>query len=432
MGTRNNPRKKGTGGLWIRQQKRWNEVKGDFELVELVQAAKEIKDPKNPAKRKWVTGTGRSADEAFKRLNKSLEKHLKKNVSLELGLPQSRPRKGSYLSTEDYLLNWHSEVSLQRVSPQLRTKYLQHLRNHIIPHIGEIPLRDLDYRHLTTLFEKTLVEKRKVKAGIETDEPLLGCNARLNIYKTLSISLKVAIKKGILERNPLELVSAPKYKQPQENVAQYMHLIEWLFKKLYEEDRDSYNHFVLALLGLRRGERLGLSFANVNVSSANPKINIKSQLSRISGQGLVINPSTKSGKDRIIALSEPWISSLKRLKAKRQHQQSLSGFTPEERFKDLVFLKDNGKPWDLNDDNEYWLAIQKKYFRTTQKIRGHALRHVAATAMAENGVDAEVAREILGHSSEAIGYYYRRISATKQRAQVDQFGSSWLGKTYDN
>lgn len=57
MGTKNNPRRKGTGGLWIRKQRRWNEVKGDFDIVELFQAAKEIKDPDKPGQRKWVTGT---------------------------------------------------------------------------------------------------------------------------------------------------------------------------------------------------------------------------------------------------------------------------------------------------------------------------------------------------------------------------------------
>ena len=431
MGTKNNPRRKGTGGLWIRKQRRWNEVKGDFDIVELFQAAKEIKDPDKPGQRKWVTGTGRTAEEAYKRLDKSLEKVLKKNIATELGLDKPKPRKGTYLSTENYLLDWLSEVSPQRVSPQLITKYSQHLRNHIIPHIGSIPLKELDYKALANLFDVVLIEKKKVKAGQVTDEPLLGPNARLNIYKTLSIALKVAVKKGILDRNPLELVSAPKYKQPQENIPQYMHLVEWLFKKLYEEDLEAYDHFILALLGLRRGERLGLAFANVNLTGSTPKINIRNQLSRISGQGLIVNPSTKNGKDRIIALSEPWASSLKRMKERRKAQQSLPDFKPEERFQDLVFLKDNGKPWDLNDDNEYWRKIQSTYFKSTQPIRGHALRHVAATAMAENGVDAEVAREILGHSSESIGYYYRRISASRQREQVDQFGTSWLGMNYD-
>jgi len=427
MGTKSNPRRKGTGGLWIRRQKRWNEAKGEFEIVELIQAAKEVTDPKNPSKRKWVTGTGRTKEEAYKRLEKAVERYYRAGIVQELGIQERKPRKGTYLSVEDYLLDWHSEISPQRVSEQLRTKYRQHLWNHIIPHIGTIPLRDLDYKHLRQLFEVTLVEKRKVRAGVVTDEPLLGNNARLNIYKTLSVALKVAVKKGIIDRNPLELVSAPRYKQPQENIPHFMHLVEWLFKKLKEEDIETYDHFILALLGLRRGERLGLTFSNVKLSGSTPKINIKNQLSRVSGQGLVITPSTKSGKDRIVALSEPWISSLKRLGEKRKQQLLDPRFAPEERFADLVFLKDGGRPWDLNEDNDFWNAIQKKYIPAGPQMRGHSLRHVAATAMADKGVDPEVAREILGHQSEGIGYYYRRISAGKQRDQVAKFGEGWLG-----
>jgi integrase len=426
MGTRNNPRRKGTGGLYVRQRRRWNEAKGDFELVELVQAAKEIRDPQNPGKRKWVTGTGRTAEEAYKRLYKSLTRHYKQGLVKELGIKEVRPRKGTFLSLEDYLLEWHSEINPSRVSPQLRTKYLQHLRNHILPHIGEIPIKDLSYRELQDLFENVLPAKKKIKSGLETKEPLLSPNARLNVYKTLGIALKVAVKKGVIDRNPLELVPPPKYKQPQENIPQFMHLVEWLFKKLKEEDVDTYDHFLLALLGLRRGERLGLTFSNVNLSGVTPKINIKNQLSRINGQGLLITPSTKSGKNRVIALSEPWISSLKRLKEKRKQQLKNPEFRPERQFEDLVFLKDNGTPWDLNDDNNYWVEVQKRYLTSGPYMRGHSLRHVAATAMGENGVDPEVAREILGHQSEAIGYYYRRISAKKQQDQVSKFGSAWL------
>jgi integrase len=155
---------------------------------------------------------------------------------------------------------------------------------------------------------------------------------------------------------------------------------------------------------------------------------IKQQLSWITGEGLVIKPTTKTGKPRSVFLSEPWLSSLKRMKERRREQKKLSTFAPELRFKDLVFLKDNGKPWSLNEDNEYWNTIQEK-FKVKQKIRGHALRHIAATSMADRGVEVEVAMALLGHESTAMSFYYRRTTARKQRSQVTNYGLGWSKNT---
>jgi integrase len=112
------------------------------------------------------------------------------------------------------------------------------------------------------------------------------------------------------------------------------------------------------------------------------------------------------------------------MKERRKQQKKLPTFTPPLEFEDLVFLKDNGKPWSLNEDNEYWNTIQDQ-LKMKEKIRGHALRHIAATSMADNGVEVEVAMEILGHSSEAMQFYYRRTTARKQSSQVTTYGQGW-------
>ena len=87
-------------------------------------------------------------------------------------------------------------------------------------------------------------------------------------------------------------------------------------------------------------------------------------------------------------------------------------------------MKDTGSPWDPNDDNEYWREVNQKYNTRLGHIRGHALRHIAATYMSDEGVEESVAKEILGHESEAMMWYYRRITANKQQGQVAKYGQS--------
>lgn len=391
--------------------------------MDFYQATREVEDPKKPAKRKKVYGTAQSPELAVARLNKNYERYLTKKGLQTLGVQIKTSQYGSQ-DLSGYLEEWYSEIRDGQVSPQLKYKYWGHIKNHLSPHIGKLKLELLSYQDLQKLFYETLPAKKKTRGEGAGEEPLLGPNGLLNIYKTLNIALKVAVKKGKIQKNPLELVKAPRYQPPKENIPQLMHVAEHIFKKMNDAQDPMFDHFLLALLGLRKGERLGLTFSNLVLTGPNPKLTISTQLSRITGQGLVLKRATKSGKDRTVSIQEPWLSSLKRLKAIRKEQLKDPSFQPEDQFKDLVFLKDNGKPYDLNEDNEMWLEVNRVYNSKREPLRGHSLRHIAATKMADSGVDREVAMAILGHESEAMAHYYGRITAKRQSGQVERFGES--------
>lgn len=422
MGERNRKDRYGKGGLYIIRREAWNEFKQTYEMVDFYQASKEIDDPQNPDKRRRVTGTGRSPQEAQARLNKSLERFYKKRGLAQAGIVLKTRSPGSQTLT-DHFEEWFSEIRPDRVSQTLRLKYKQHFYNHILPTLGKKRLPDLSYQDLQTLFYDTLPAKKKIKGGVETDQPLLGTNAILNIYRTFNVCLHVAVKKGKIPRNPLSLVDAPKYQPPKENIPQMVHIVEHIFQKMNENQDPLFDHFLLALLGLRRGERLGLTFSSLTLTGSNPKITIQNQLTRVTGQGLFLKTATKSGKDRTVTLQEPWLSSLIRMKELRKQQLKLEDFEPLDQFKDLVFLKDDGKPYDLNEDNELWKKVNQIYNAKQPTVRGHAVRHVAATKMADAGVERDVAMAILGHESESISFYYGRMGAVGQKDQVEKFGS---------
>jgi len=416
-------RRKGQGGLFIIRGQAWNEVRQAYEEVDFYRATRDIENPDDPSKRKQITGTGRSPKEAQDRLNRSLERFYKKKGLSEAGVVQKTRRNGSQTLSE-YFEEWHSELRSDRVSPTLNIKYKQHFNNHILPHVGNVYLEDLNYRLLQKLFYETLPAKRKVIGGVELDEPLLSSNALLNIYRTFNTALKVAVKMQKIPINPLGLVDTPRYIPPKENIPQIGHLVEYMFKKMAEADDPLHDHFLLALLGLRKAERLGLTFGALTLTGNSPKMMIKSQLQRVSGQGLILKPATKSGKDRTVALIDPWLSCLKRMQQVRKKQLKLPDFKPDPQFADLVFLKDNGKPYDLNEDNELWKSVNEKYGKRGMHIRGHALRHVSGTRLADAGVSRDIAMAILGHESESMSFYYGRMTQKGQVEQLGKFGES--------
>jgi integrase len=435
MGDEKNTRRKGTGGLYIRQIKVWNEVKQDYEIAEYVQATKEIRDPNSPGKRKRITGTGRTAQIAQKNLEKSVARYYKNQALSDADIPL-KARKRTGMTLEEYFILWHSEMNPDDISKTMRDKHIANLRNHVIPYIGNVYLNELEYKVLKELFEETLKYKRKVVNGVETSHLHFGPNGLRNIHRTLNSALNGAVTRGLIRINPLKAVKAPTYQQPDENIPHMLNTTLGMFKAMKRDGDDwSFNHFMLALMGLRRGERLGLSWSSVNLTAPNPTLKVQDQMSRVSGEGLHIKNATKNKKTRTVALVEPFIQVLKELKAYRKTQKKMPGFQPEPEFADLVFLQDNGKPFDLNKDNDLWRAVEKKYNNSKTYIRGHALRHVAATYMGELGVDEEVAMAIFGHHSESIHHYYKRITSKQQAVQMSKVVDDLqlrLGMTEEN
>jgi len=428
VGTRQRPRSNGTGGLWTIKRKRWNEAKQTFEMVELYVRGQEIKDEDLPdQKRKWVTGSGRTPEEAEKRLLKALQNRgYRKGLETAGTLPK---RSEGGMRTEDYLLGWHSQLSTQSLSSTQILKYKQHLYNHIIPHVGHIPMKDLNHRHLVDLFENTLPSKRIHKAGKEEDEQLLGSNGLLNIYKTLNRALRIAVAEGVIDRNPMALVKPPKFEKPDENIPYFMNITLNMFGKMKKEEDPLLDHFLLALLGLRRGERLGLSWKNVQLKGENPTLIINQQLQRVSGIGLTIKASTKSGLERRVALVPPFTDLMIRLREKRRQLEKLPTFNPSPEFEDLVFLNEFGKPIDPNTDNDLWNKVLKTY-KSPVHMRQHSLRHVSATYLSDLDVPESVVKSILGHESESMYWFYARQTSKKNRAELTKYGEHLEGQYF--
>lgn len=418
---------KGRGGLYQKTTKEWNERAGEYQLRTYWQASQDIttdeigKDGK--PKRKRITGSGATKQLAQKKLQSNLAKHFQLPFADEQ--PKQRRTKDT-LTLGAWLDEWHeSVIKRKKVSETVLRKYKSNYELHIVPYLGDVPLKELNAKQLENLFENVLPEKTKVVQGVDTGKLLLGSSAQRNIYKTLNTALKRAVASGHLDRNPLALVEAPVMTRPEENVPQEAHKAQALLAHMKNDDHPDYVRFLLMFLGLRRSERLGLTWSNIkNLGQSDAKMVINQQLARYeNGDGYYINPRTKMGNPRTIPIPEPFLSALRQHKKKMAKLKKSPQWNPEPAFADLVFLNDDGSLITQNRDNLDWHAVLKHY--RFNYWRAHLNRHITATLLADQQppVSIAVVQELLGNG-EAMAYYYARVTSKAMKVPLETYGET--------
>ena len=183
----------------------------------------------------------------------------------------------------------------------------------------------------------------------------------------------------------------------------------------------------MQFLGLRKAERLGLAWDNIqNLTSDTPTMLISQQLARhIDGTGWYIKTKTKGGEPRRFVIPrQPFAELLRAHKQRQDAEKQAAGqaWQPDEKFKNLVFLGENGKLINPNQDNDDWNSLLAKY--GFSPWRAHANRHITAVYLADMDPPVPIAyvRELLGHNSDAMAYYYTHLSQENLGQYLNKYG----------
>lgn len=167
-------------------------------------------------------------------------------------------------------------------------------------------------------------------------------------------------------------------------------------KPLPEKAGDYLDHLrPLVLLavntGLRRGELLGLTWSNVNLS----------------GKLLTVTAATaKSGHTRRIPLNTEALATLTAWN-ERQGKSSADA---------VVFPGHDGKPMKRIDTA--WATLVKA--AGLKNFRLHDCRHHFASKLVQAGVDLYIVKELLGHSEIAMTEKYSHLAPDNLRAAVEK------------
>lgn len=152
-------------------------------------------------------------------------------------------------------------------------------------------------------------------------------------------------------------------------------------------------------LGLRRGEGVGLLWANVDFD--NKTITITQQLARVAGKTTKLTPKTKRSR-RTIPAPDDIIDMLRALQ-KAQRQQAAA--TPNWVMTGLVFANATGE--NLKVDHVVWeWGKLRKRAGLPEQITIHSLRHTAIHLLEDSGAPLSVVQAFAGHSAATMSLHY--------------------------
>jgi integrase len=169
--------------------------------------------------------------------------------------------------------------------------------------------------------------------------------------------------------------------------------------------------FLLASLGLRRGELLALRWEDVDWERGT--VSIRRTLSWVRGEPLFQEPKT-SGSARTLPLPPSALEVLKEWR-KRWFEERLS-LGPDWPETDLIFPSEAHTPMHPRNFLRTYKSLLERAGLPPLSL--HALRHTFATMLLAEGENPKVVQELLGHSSisTTLGIYSKVLPSLKQKA----------------
>jgi integrase len=316
-----------------------------------------------------------------------------------------------------YLLDEWLPSSRSKVRPSTWASYEDALKGRVIPRIGAVKLTALTPRHVSELYDALLVN------GGRDPRRSPGLSARTVRYtgRVLSRTLDDAVKLGLLARNPASAVSKPRPRDVEMTAwtaAEARHFLAHV-----DSDRLRALWVLYLTGGLRRGEALGLRWADIDLDAG--KLAVRRTLVAVGYSVQWSEPKTERSR-RVVALDPGTVAELRAHRIAQLEERLKIG--PEYRDDDLVFASIDGSPTHPQHVSTMFERHQRD--AGLRRIRLHDLRHTAATLLLTEGVPLKIVSERLGHSSVAItADLYQHVTEHMQADAAQRLGAALLGES---
>lgn len=285
----------------------------------------------------------------------------------------------SKLTVGAFLDSWLDHVST-RVAPRTHERYAEIARKNLAPLLGQATLTKLRPDQIAAAYAKALKSGRRTGGG-------LSPRTVHHMHRILKQALALAVKWGVLTKNPAASVDPPKVERISMkalDAAQTAHLLA------HFRPTRMYVPVLLAVLcGLRRGEVAALTWRAVNLERGQMAVAASAEQTKA---GVRIK-ETKSGRART-AIDELRRHRLHAAEEPLRLGAKVGPDTP-------VVAQEDGSPLQSNSLTHEFVRILGKS-KTLPTIRFHDLRHTHATHLLAAGVHPKIAQERLGHSTIGV------------------------------
>jgi integrase len=316
---------------------------------------------------------------------------------------------------------WIHDVCRLKLKASTLESYQRQLRLHVLPYLGDVPMRKLTPLDIQGLYVRLLATGRHDGKG--------GLSARTvqYVHSILAEMLDLAVMWGMVGRNVAKLTEPPR---PGEREPQF-----WSEEEVRAFLAQARSHrlwalWVLALdTGMRQGELLGLRWDDVDLD--NQVIHVRQQLQH-DGKGFD-TPKTSTSR-RAIAIGDIVTRELRDHRTRQLKERLAAGSVWRDH--ELVFCTEIGTP--INPRNllrVFYALVERAGIR---RIPFHGLRHTHGSLIHAQGTPLKSVAERLGHASPSFtakvyahGLPRLQVEAARQMERImfgDQHGDQTAKK----
>jgi len=274
-----------------------------------------------------------------------------------------------------------------RVKPSTWDSYRRNFELHLLPRLGHRPLQKLAPGALNAAYDDLLHNGRRTGAAAG-----LSATTVRYLHMTLHKALSDAVDAGMLTRNP-----ADRAKPPRPDRTSPRELRTWTPDQLRQflasvaGARLGTAWHLAALTGLRRGEVLGLRWADTDLDAA--RLTVRHTIISVAYE--IQDSTPKTHKARMVDLDARTVV---RLRQQLECQEAERQEWGEDYLDhDLVFCRENGTP--LHPDTFSQCFARAVAETDLPRLRLHDLTHTHASVALRAGIPLKVVSERLGHSS---------------------------------
>ena len=283
------------------------------------------------------------------------------------------------------------------------------LKNHLLPALGQLKVRDLRQIHLQTIISKLAKQD-------------YATHSMKQVKQTAVRIMKVAVDSDLIMRNPFTGVIVP-VKEPGVRQALTPEQIA-LVRDNWRGHRFGHAGMIMLYAGLRRGECLALTWEDVDLDKRIIRVN--KSLEVFNNTSTVKTPKTKAGirdvpipdilMPVLIELKKPHGNVCTSVKGTQMtecaYQRAWASY--------MSYLNEcAGGKIGLGGKEPVWVM---------EKFTAHQLRHTYASMLFDAGVDVKSAQKFLGHNDiEVTRSIYTHLSKFKEDAAVNALNAHLNG-----
>ncbi|HET9256766.1 MAG TPA: site-specific integrase [Pseudonocardiaceae bacterium] len=381
-----------------------------------------VTQPNGQRQRKYVYGKTREQVH---------EKWLKLQQQARQGpMATSVPKLGEFLSY------WLEEVVKPNLAPATHVNYELFVRRYITPGLGTKRLDRLSVRDIQTWINEVARTCQCCAQGKDTRRPAkkrrccaVGkcCQAQLSprtvsdIRACLRAALSQAVTEDLIVKNPAKTIKLPAVRKRKGKVWSSEEARQFLESARSERDPLYAVYVLILVLGLRKGEALGLTWDDIDLESG--ELSIGLQLQRVRRR-LLHRETKTSASDATLPLPDICVTALKLRKTEEANAKAKAGSAWQ--GSELIFTTKWGTPIEPRNFNRSWDARCAK--AGIRKITVHDGRRTCATLLVDLDVHPRQVMQILRHAQIAVTMeIYAQASSKATRSALKRLGDSLGG-----